>query len=60
MNAPYRINGETLNMNQRFDGGEWVNLGLFNFNVGESSIQVSEIASSTVIADAIKLVKIGE
>ena len=61
-NAPYTINhagGSTVvRVNQEVNNGQWVSLGVFNFNAGTASIVLSTDANEIVIADAIKLVRI--
>ena len=59
-NAPYTINhagGSTVvRVNQEINNGQWVSLGVFNFNAGAASIVLSDDANEIVIADAIKLI----
>ena len=59
-NAPYTINdvdGPTLvTVDQQTDGGAWVSLGVFNFDVGSASVVLSDAANGVVIADAIRIV----
>jgi len=62
-NAPYTVNhagGSTVvRVNQEVDGGEWCSLGVYSFNVGGTSVVLSNDADDVVIADAIRLVYIG-
>ena len=43
-------------VNQQNAGGEWVSLGVFDFDAGSASVILSDNADGVVIADAIKLV----
>ncbi len=61
--APYTINhadgSTTIRVNQELNGGEWISLGVYNFNAGTASVVLSDDANGVVIADAIKLVSSG-
>ncbi|MDG6223227.1 MAG: hypothetical protein QCH99_08205 [Candidatus Bathyarchaeota archaeon] len=61
-NAPYTINhakGETtVTVNQQRNGGEWISLGTYNFEAGQTNVKLTDDANNVVIADAIKLVPI--
>jgi hypothetical protein len=46
-------------VNQRINGGTWVSLGSFSFDVGDYSVALTDAATparSTVVADAIRIV----
>jgi len=59
--APYTINydnGSTnLIVNQNLDGGRWVSLGKYTFDMGIYNVSLSDNADGVVIADAIMLVQ---
>ncbi|MFC4077135.1 golvesin C-terminal-like domain-containing protein [Salinithrix halophila] len=58
-NAPYTIHhrdGQSVKrVNQRSGGGEWVELGTYNFDAGPGKVVLSDDADGIVVADAIKL-----
>ncbi|RAL22701.1 N-acetylmuramoyl-L-alanine amidase [Thermoflavimicrobium daqui] len=61
-NAPYTIrygDGQSVikPVNQKTDGKKWVDLGVYSFVQGATSITLSANADGYVIADAVKLVK---
>ena len=57
--APYEIHYEggqaAVTVDQRSRGGEWVSLGKYNFAKGSYSVTLSNQATGTVIADALRL-----
>ncbi|MEO0513828.1 MAG: kelch repeat-containing protein [Planctomycetota bacterium] len=59
-NVPYTINhaggSDTVTINQRFFGGEWVSLGFYPFlNDGSGSVVISNAGTNgTVVADAVR------
>ncbi len=60
-NAPYTVHhasGSTLfRVNQQINGGQWNVLGVFDFDVGDASVTLSDDANpSVVIADAVRFV----
>jgi len=59
-NAPYTINHAqgttTVTVNQEQNGGEWVSLGTYNFETGQTNVKLTDNANDVVIADAIQLV----
>lgn len=63
-NAPFTVTdskGETtVRVDQRREGGQWVHIGDFKYNKGDSAkISLSNHADGSVIADAIKIVEAG-
>ena len=57
-NAPYTINyaggSETVEVSQQIRGGPWNCLGIYYFDEGVCSVELSDDANGYVIADAIK------
>jgi len=58
-NAAYTIFEEdgpvTIEVDQTRDGGDWVSLGIFDFDAGETQVVIdTEGANGTVLADAIR------
>ncbi|TBW58737.1 hypothetical protein EZI54_02380 [Marinobacter halodurans] len=54
------VNGDvTVSRDQRSGGGSWQSLGTYELNVG-FSISLSDDADGTVIADAVKVAKLGQ
>lgn len=52
---------DQVEIDQRVNGGKWNSLGVFELNVGESNrIKVVNNSSGILVADAVKLVFIGE
>jgi PKD repeat protein len=63
-NAPFAINhasgNTTVTMNQRINGGQWNELGEFDFNVQEYSVDLSnDVSSGNVVADGVRVAHIG-
>ncbi|GGA44727.1 hypothetical protein GCM10007416_17260 [Kroppenstedtia guangzhouensis] len=61
-NAPYILhtkNGEvTKTVNQQVNGGQWVDIGAYEFNSGANKIVQTDDADGYVIADGIQLKKL--
>ena len=60
-NAPFTVKhstgSQTIAVNQRVSGGQWMLLGSFAFTAGTAgSVTLTDKANGTVIADALKLV----
>jgi len=59
-NSPYTINHaegfDIVRVNQEVDGGQWNTLGTYKFDIGETTVTLSDDADEAVIADAIKFV----
>jgi PKD repeat protein len=59
-NAPFAINhasgNTTVTMNQRINGGQWNELGEFDFNAQEYSVDLSNaVSSGNVMADGVRV-----
>jgi hypothetical protein len=58
-NAPYNITHaegfDIVRVNQEINGGQWNTLGTYTFNIGETTVTLSNDADEYVIADAIKM-----
>jgi PKD repeat protein len=59
--APYTVNhasgNSIITMNQRINGGQWNELGVFDFNAQEYSVDLSNMVSSgNVMADGVRVV----
>jgi BNR repeat-like domain len=64
-NAPYTVNhaegSATVRVDQRSEGSRWVVLGAYSFVAGDTAtIALTDDADGTVVADAVRLVRIGE
>jgi len=60
-NAPFTVNyaggSQTIIVNQRTNGGQWISIGNFPFTAGTAAnVTLTDNANGTVIADAVKLV----
>ncbi|MEJ3745355.1 exo-alpha-sialidase [Actinomycetes bacterium KLBMP 9797] len=63
-NAPYTVihaDGQaTVRVDQRTERSRWVVLGTYSFRAGDTAtIQLSDDADGTVVADAVRLVRVG-
>ncbi|MFK4041822.1 exo-alpha-sialidase [Nonomuraea wenchangensis] len=63
-NAPYVVkhaDGQaTFRVDQRTEGGRWVVLGAFSFVAGDTAtVELSDDADGYVVADAVRLVRLG-
>ena len=62
--APYTVRhagGETeIRVNQRDRTGQWVELGVFDFDAGHASVTLSNDANGNVLADAIRFTPAGQ
>ncbi|MCC6548084.1 phosphodiester glycosidase family protein [Candidatus Sumerlaeota bacterium] len=63
--APYEIvhadGTETVTVNQRFRGGQWVVLGAYNFNAGAGgSVTLRNTAPGTISADGVRFVRVSD
>jgi hypothetical protein len=58
-NAPFTVYAKTgpktIAVNQKVNGGKWVQLGIFDFASGPNKVVLSDKANGLVIADAIKV-----
>lgn len=62
--TPYIINynggSQTVNVDQRYNGGKWNSLGIFNFAAGTSGnikLSCNTTLKKTVVADAVRLIQ---
>ncbi|MEV6971270.1 exo-alpha-sialidase [Hamadaea sp. NPDC051192] len=63
-NAPYTVNhadgSTTVRVDQRSEGSRWVVLGAYSFVAGDTAtIALTDDANGTVVADAVRLVRLG-
>ena len=63
-NAPFTVyyegGSETVYKNQKTDGGKWVKLGTYNFQVGTYKVELTDLADGRVVADVIWWDNIGD